>query len=355
MTTNEERREFRNIAMTDKDKKKKEPAASSAAEAVRAEAVSWFEALNRGALSQEETGKLQAWLRADPAHAEAFRRLEQSWRDLAFLDDVEDFAGRKSARTQVERRPLLRRPIVWASALAASLVFIVVSSAFISSRPIVEPNVVRYATGTAETRTVELGDETKIYLSGESIVEVAYAPARRDVLLKRGAAYFEVARDADRPFVVMAENTQVTVIGTAFEVWRGPDAVRVSVGRGRVEVAPHRRENVPGAAPKVLSAGDQATSTLAGEISGIAEFDPEETLSWRRGRFIYTDVALNTVIADINRYRRSKVVLSDPSLGDMRVTAAFGADDTDGFLESFAQAEGFRLTTMRERTVLSRN
>ena len=333
------------------------------ADAIRAEAVGWFEFINHGGGTPAEAEAFRTWLHADPAHAEALRKLEQAWRDLPLIEDVEHWAQPSeppaedragNTRRPAARHSLARNPVLWGAIAACFALVTVPSAMFLSRRPDWSaPAPVVYATGTAETQTVTLDDASTVYLNAESEIDVIYSAHSRYVVLKRGVAYFDVASNPDRPFTVVSAHTRIAVVGTAFEVWRSSDSVRVSVARGRVEVAPDRPLASAVASSTFLTPGDQVSASLAGTLGEVAPFNPDETLAWRRGRFIYSSVPLRTLIADINRYRKAKVVLSDPSLGDMQVTAAFSEPDIDNFLQGFAEAEGLYLDDSGDRIALS--
>lgn len=343
--------------MTDTDKRQEtgddRSRAARVSDVVRTEAATWFEAVSRGELPAAQAAAFRTWLQADTAHAEAYRDIEQAWRDLALLDDAANWVG--GAASEYVRpgsgwRGGLRHA-VWLPALAACLVLAAAVLAFVPLRlPVAAPAAERFETAVAQTRSIDLEDGSRVVLGAESAIDVTYTADARNVVLNQGVAYFEVEPNPGRPFVVQAAQTQVTVVGTAFETWMGPSGTRVSVGRGKVRVGPAGADGK--GADRLLTAGEQLFSDLTGAPSEIARFDPRETLAWRDGRFIYNDVPLQTVIADINRYRRLKVDIGDGGLGDMHVTAAFNTGDTDRFLAGFAEAEGMRIEDRDNRTVL---
>ena len=78
-------------------------------------------------------------------------------------------------------------------------------------------------------------------------------------MLERGEAFFKVAHDASRPFVVEAEPRRIVVTGTEFDVRRAPDALEVSVAEGHVKVeTPAVLHGTPNAPVTALVAGDDA-------------------------------------------------------------------------------------------------
>jgi transmembrane sensor len=95
-----------------------------------------------------------------------------------------------------------------------------------------------YVTKTAERLDIALSDGSHISLGAKSRLYVAFTKDRRTVQLEAGEGYFTVAKDAGRPFVVHALRTDVTAVGTAFDVRAVADRVTVVVSEGVVKVRP---------------------------------------------------------------------------------------------------------------------
>jgi transmembrane sensor len=199
---------------------------------LRDQAIEWaIRCLDGG--SEEERRALAAWLEEDPAHraasAEIAARLE--WLDSFRGADLP--ARREAARYRPSRHR--RRAQRWVGlALAAALVLALGLTAFspdgwYGSRD-------RYVAARGDFQTVDLADGSRLELNTDSEVEVRLNRWQRSVTLVRGEAYFRVAHDAERPFVVIAGNGRSVDIGTEFDVYMRPDRVLVAVHEGRVRV-----------------------------------------------------------------------------------------------------------------------
>ncbi|QNL52006.1 FecR domain-containing protein [Olivibacter sp. SDN3] len=96
-------------------------------------------------------------------------------------------------------------------------------------------------TGLREIKKVSLPDGSKLYLNAHSVVRIPVNVSRniREVFLDEGEAYFEVAQDSHRPFVVQMQKLSVEVLGTAFNVrsYQSLEDVRVAVKQGKVRVS----------------------------------------------------------------------------------------------------------------------
>jgi transmembrane sensor len=81
-----------------------------------------------------------------------------------------------------------------------------------------QPDTLAFQTSAGERRAFDLPDGSRITLDADSVLNVQMLPDRRSLQLARGEAYFEVAKDAARPFLVRAGGAVVRAVGTAFDV-----------------------------------------------------------------------------------------------------------------------------------------
>src|SRR6202035_2168216 len=98
-----------------------------------------------------------------------------------------------------------------------------------------------YETATGERLAFTLNDGSQVTLDTQSELKVSFSSAERSVRLTRGQAFFEVAKDAKRPFVVEVNNRRFVAVGTAFDVRVDGDQVRVTMVEGTVRVEGERR------------------------------------------------------------------------------------------------------------------
>ncbi|MEJ7925746.1 FecR domain-containing protein [Sphingobium sp. AN641] len=305
------------------------------------QAVRWLAYLYSGEATNEGRANFSSWLDHSSINVVAYRNLEQIWRDMIFAgvqtiasteasDDkpasnIVALESRSSSLSPLSGR---RGAIAAMMAVAASLVLAlgIWRLEFFDT-----PTVHAYRTAVGEIRTVSLSDGTRVTLAAESAIRAIFSNRRRGVELVAGRAWFDVASNPAKPFTVLAAATHIQVVGTQFDVDRAPDDVRVSVARGVVRVAPlagpaTRNDGVR------LVAGQRVLSALDGRIGPIERFDPARAAPWRTGLLIYRNARLKDVVAEVNRYRVDKIVLADGSLGDMRITMAVRADQTETLL-----------------------
>jgi transmembrane sensor len=180
-------------------------------------------------------------------------------------------------------------------------------------------------------------DGSKVILNTDSQIHVDVNQHERRVDLERGEAFFEVAKDASRPFVVHAGNKRVVAVGTQFSVRREADDLQVVVTEGKVRIE-------SSGAPQAVVAGTVARASEAGVLltkQNIAA--AEESLSWRTGTLVFREMTLAEAVAEFNRYNTHKIIIADASVGSFEVAGSFRADNVDAFVRLLARGYPLRV------------
>ena len=289
-------------------------------------AARWAIRLDGDPLSDVEQRELDAWLGGDDRRAGALLRAEAA---LAYLDRGRalaradgDFASdEQPSAPQLGRRGFLAASV---AGLAAALIGY---SALDNG-----PDTI--ATALGEVRRVPLADGSIASVNTASRVAFAMQDTRRDVKLEEGEAWFQVAHDKTRPFVVAAGDVRVQAVGTAFSVRRRDDGVDVLVTEGVVEawVVGHESRRTRIAAGSMSFVADRSPSIAVSE----AIEDIERTLAWRSGELVLNGQTLSYAAAELNRYNKRKLVIDDAGLGDEALVGYFRTEQP----EAFARAAG---------------
>ena len=313
----------------------------SPADGVESAAAQWLARRDRG-LSTREQAAYATWLRGDARHETAIDRLERTWNALDRLA-TQHAALATSPDPDLlapPRRRLLRfwSPLLVASAAAAAVAFVY----FSNSRPVAEPAAPRAIVHPGPERS-NLEDGSIVELNTGAKVEVNFTPTERQVRLVSGEAYFTVAKNPQRPFIVTANQVAVRAVGTAFSVGLAPREISVLVTEGRVrvdEVLLPTGEKP--AAPRELSAlgaGQQGLIALSADaarpemtVTELSPFQVERALFWRGVRLEFVGMPLGDVVAEFNRYNQKKLVVHDAATAAIRVGGNFRADNVDAFI-----------------------
>lgn len=310
-------------------------------ETAETEAASWHARLGARNVSTDTIEAFFAW-RAVPANAEAYRRVEKVWADTGKLVDdpaiLEALDAAMSRKTGTGRSRAVPPSLLGLAAVGAAAALAIGAWTWQQSRVV-------FVTGVGEQRVVQLADGSSIRLDTASRVRVRFAGDRRLVDLERGQALFTVAHDRTRPFVVQAGGTQVTAVGTVFDVRREGAAVSVTLVSGVVDVAPAGE----GRAVQRMAAGQHAR-VASGEVA-VRSVDVQAETSWTDGRIVFRDTPLRLAVAEVNRYLTAKIELEASSLDAVPVNGVFKTGDRDAFVSTASQVFELEVTPGPDGTV----
>lgn len=308
-------------------------------------AAGWLIRREEQQWDQDSEAEFQDWLQQSMAHKAAFWRLEHGWREA---DRIGALGLNHEIGTADERKARPRHWKAWA--LAASIALIVSVSIGLATwrgpdqweTAGTAAEVAEYDTEVGKQKAVSLADGSMVELNTATSLRTAITPERREAWLENGEAFFDIASDKERPFVVHAGKRTITVLGTKFSVRRDGDDVTVSVVEGRVEIGD--AEARPLTAKAVITAGDVAishdNSTL---FIREAQERVSSTLAWREGMLNFDDVPLGKAIAEFNRYNEQAIVIEDPHIAAMRIGGHFQATNVAAFLRLLRDAYGLRV------------
>ncbi|MEM7747422.1 MAG: FecR domain-containing protein [Pseudomonadota bacterium] len=203
-------------------------------------------------------------------------------------------------------------------------------------------------TTAAETKTVVLADGSTVSLAGKSAIVVATNSDQRSVEILRGAAYFSVIPDAQRPFTVLSGSLKAKVIGTAFEVRTTVRGGAVAVAQGTVEVSSIPAKSYGSQPPQLknmlLSAGRSAgiAGNRPNELIG-AEVDPASVAAWREGKLIVDDWSVGDVLDALDRYYKGMIVIGSWELSNKRISGVYDLKKPLEAIEVVAATHGFKV------------
>lgn len=180
-----------------------------------------------------------------------------------------------------------------------------------------------YATPIAGTGSSVLPDGSRVELGADSRITTRYTAKQRSISVDFGEAYFLVAKDPARPFLVDAGDMKVTAVGTAFNVRRNNDRVVIAVSEGRVQLNNNESTDkaaLPNAALTPLVAGQQAIYSHDSRTVTIADIKATDVASWRNGVLKYMHEPLGSVAQDLSRYHNKRIIIGDARLSAMPFT-----------------------------------
>jgi len=304
-----------------------DPIVQAADWALRLEAAPSDEAL------REELGR---WLEQSEAHRAAYRMVQYT---SATLDKGprSTSSGRPRADNVVRLPPQRSRRSRWIAAGAA----LVAACCALLLYPVIRTHVLAdYVTGVAELREIALPDGSVAYLDGGSAIAVDYRPEARRIALLSGQAFFEVVRNAERPFKVDADKVSIVVTGTAFDVNQTSDSVSVAVQSGTVEVS------LAGADDRArLGVGQSWSYDRRSGTMSRGDVQPANVALWRSRRLVVHEATFGDILEEIGRHMPGAIVVRDRSLKQQMVSGVYDLSRPSEALEALAGSQ--RASVMR--------
>lgn len=182
----------------------------------------------------------------------------------------------------------------------------------------------QFATAIGEKKAHTLADGSEVTLNTGSVLTVEWRLRSRRLQLEHGEALFRVAHGT-RDFVVKAQGATIRDIGTAFNVHLDKQSAIVTVLEGAVEVR-------AGDARAVLET-NQAVSATTGRLGAPGPADPAPATAWQRGKLTFDGTLLSAAVAEMQRYRKSPIVLRDEAAGSLRLSGEFDTQRIDALLD----------------------
>ncbi|MEZ5709038.1 MAG: FecR domain-containing protein [Blastomonas sp.] len=349
--------------------------AKLAGECAEEAAAQWFARLHADDCRDEEVHRFMAWLEDDTENRAAYEDLCAIWDEAGSFADSPEITEFRLAALSAEPSGMRFWPS-GAMAIAASLALVVALALFMmpgngpapsqdaefaEAAPVAAdkagPDVTEadevaeeaqpvelattFGTRIGERSTFSLPDGSTLELNTNSLVRVTYTKGRRALTLERGEAFFKVAHDSDRPFVVRSSDNVVTALGTAFSVRLDGAKVTVTLLEGKVKVERFGAGAASTSATPVqvtsLVPGQQLAASANGRFH-VSNANVVQAASWREGRLIFEDQRLSDVLAEVNRYTTRKLVIGDADISGLRISGTLWTDSADTFVPSLEAA-----------------
>lgn len=313
--------------------------------AIKREATDWWVRLDGGELDQKQQQLFQDWLSKNPAHARAFADVSQLWGELDAIKSLlaipvtpkQQSAINKTSWIQTLFRPGIVR---WSTALAICCMLFWLSPFGLLFRA-------DFHTSIGEMRTLQLSDGSTVMLNSDSALAVSMAPNARQISLLKGEALFRVSPDKSRPFSVHAGDGSVTALGTAFNIRLRDGSTEVTVTEHSVAVNLDK-----GFQTTRLEEGQSLSYDQRHGISAAQTADTSAITAWQRGKLVFQDKPLGEVIAELNRYHRGHLMISDNRIAERRVNGVFHINDPLAVISALQNALQIKSTHISDYLIL---
>jgi len=187
-------------------------------------------------------------------------------------------------------------------------------------------------TASDRTRTLKLPDGSTVMLAPKSTIEVRFLHDRRQLHLRSGEAFFQVAHDQARPFAVTTRFGSTTDIGTAFNIRVDTDQAMVTVTEGIVRVAAQGDSTYRDVGHGYAVPLQRAPGNGRAKIGSVVAVDGQAATGWTTGWMRFEGAPLGKVVDEVNHYSAKRIVLTDPSRATIPVYAILKGGETDGLM-----------------------
>lgn len=292
------------------------------------QAAAWFVRLVANDLSLRERREYLAWLKASGRNVEALLDIYRyhGYGRKAKLNihvsepdpdsKVIQFAPRGVAAAPYRAIPRRRSPLLRVAAVIAGIAFSLVVG-YVAKTAYFDQ---RLTTDPSEWDQTLLSDGSVLRVGPNTKIRWYFTDQQRTLMLSRGEAVFEVAKDPLRPFVVTTSVGDVRAIGTEFGVSLVDAATAVvTVAHGKVAVSkPNQGRLLINGTEAIADLVANQQLILSGDtVQPVKEVDADRELQWASGYYEFRGEKVRRAVEEFNRRNRVQVVLADPSVGEI--------------------------------------
>lgn len=305
------------------------------------EAQAWVVRLGSQQATEDDALAFRRWCAQSRAHADAFVRAREVWQAMA----PAALRVRQQEEREARRRmPVAGRRALLGGAVAASVAYLAVSPPLGLWASVTEWGA-DYRTATGEQREVAMADGAVLQMNTQTRVNLQRgAEGGESIELLAGEAEVATQASAVARVTVAAAGGTVSAVRARFNIRNLDGEVCVTCLAGQVEVS-------RGAQQVRLDEGRQLRYGAAG-LGAVAAVDTGPVSAWRRRQLVFNQVPLSEVVAEVNRYRHGRLVLTSEALGRSKVQASFSIDRLDDVAMLVRDVYGAQLTRLPGGIVL---
>lgn len=322
-------------------------------EEIREAAIDWYVQLQDGDLSTSDLERFEIWLYEFEEHQTEFDRVCDSMEQMAELDleTANALLPSQAERPSFHSRTLhvfetMMAPQFAKPALISLFAVFLAVGFIVQFKPV---DGIPYETARGEQKAVTLTDGSVVHLNTSTYLLADFSPEERRIVLQEGEAYFEVAKDEGRPFIVQVPDRLVQAVGTAFNIQLDEESATITVAEGVIQILEtdgSPQDLQPSKSIPVLHVGQQIVVGNDLEAEHIRRAKPEIVSAWVNGQIIFQDEPLGEVVEEFSRYSRHWFIFWDSSVKEMRVSGTFNPNDIESLNAALEVALPLEATTL---------
>jgi ferric-dicitrate binding protein FerR (iron transport regulator) len=223
--------------------------------------------------------------------------------------------------------------------VAASVLILLAAGLGFYLTRVAEPEIkyITESTPRGQQKTITLSDGSVVRLNAESSITFPKQFTASDVrhIQFSGEAFFEIARDETKPFVIRSEELVTTVLGTSFNIRAYPEdqMIAVTVATGKVKIEPAANQ-LPETSSQLLIAGEQGLYDKQSASIGKASVKLEKYVAWKDGTILLEGASLKEATDVLGRWYDAEFVFENPDLMTCTIDGKFRNDKLANILEN---------------------
>lgn len=293
-----------------------------------------------GKAKPEEAERLEQWMTESKENRDYLNQLRWIWEESAkasetelenYSPDVE--AALKNLHVKIDRSnkiktKTLRKRMSW---IGIAATFLLILSVWQGSMLLSGSNKLYYSTKSGEHKEVLLPDNSKVWLAENS--ELTFLNNKRDrKTTLKGEGYFEIAKDAERPFTIEGYSSGITVVGTKFNfksmINEPQEAVYVSEGIVNFYNLENEDEHI------TLTEGELGTYSKSTNTLLENESTNKNISTWATGHLQFEDTKMSEALKDIENFYDVNIDLENDQLLNCSLTTDFLNEDLSVVFET---------------------
>lgn len=241
--------------------------------------------------------------------------------------------------------------IVKHAAIALVFIFSTVFATMHLLESTTEPSMNTLHVPPGQRALITLQDGTEVWLNAQSTLKYPsrFSKKKRTVEIT-GEAFFDVAQEKKRPFIVSTQHINVEVLGTQFNVYSYPNAgyIQTDLIEGSVSIyQPENKEK-----QVILKPAEQAI--IQGDDMAIGQISNPEHMLWRNGIYAFNNERLIVIIEKLQLYYDVKIIVEDPEIFNVRYTGKFRQrDGIDEILRIIQKIQPFEIEKDRDNNIIT--
>ncbi|WP_343701870.1 FecR domain-containing protein [Chitinophaga sp.] len=237
------------------------------------------------------------------------------------------------------------------AAPAGSPGHLAVQSAVVKTNKVVRNGYVEISTTKGATEKIVLADGSTISLNASSRLRYPekFGPSQRNIYLDEGEAFFKVAADPARPFIVHSGDVATTALGTSFNIraYSREKKITVALITGKVKVDHAQKPK-----PVILLPSERVSIDRESALMAKTTFEREDdVVGWKQGFMVFKDASYNEVVAEIeNRY--NVTVINESGKNEWRYTGFFKDENLQDIIETICLTKNIHYTISNDTIFL---